>query len=86
MSNMKKYIFPAVFSEESVGIAIFFPDLPGCLPCASDYEQAFHNAGEALNLHLSCMIEDGEEIPKPSRLRSIKLNEGEALALIETQI
>ena len=85
---MKKYIFPAIFSEESVGISVFFPDLPGCLPCARDYEQAFQNSREALNLHLSCMIEDGEEIPTPSKIKTIvsKLGEGEALTLIETQI
>ena len=60
---MKNYIFPAIFTEEDRGISIEFPDLPGCLPCARDYDQAFRNAREAMNLHLSCMIEDGEEIP-----------------------
>ena len=83
---MKHYVFPAVFSEEPAGIAIFFPDLPGCLPCAKDYTKAFHNAKEALHLHLNGMIEDKEEIPKPSQLKSITLGENEALALIETQI
>ena len=83
---MKHYIFPAVFIEDRTGVGVVFPDLPGCVTQNDDYERAFKDAGEALNLHISCMLEDGEEIPKPSRLRAIKLNEGEALALIETQI
>ena len=85
---MKRYVFPAIFTKEDKGISIEFPDLPGCLPCARDYDQAFRNAREALNLHLSCMIEDGEAVPKPSDLKTIaaKLGECEALTLIETQI
>ena len=85
---MKTYKFPAIFKEDETGVSVVFPDLPGCLPCARDYEQAFQNSREALNLHLSCMIEDGEEIPKPSKIKTIvaKLGEGEALPLIETQI
>lgn len=83
---MKSYTFPAIFTNESAGISIFFPDLPGCLPCATNFDQAFHHAREALNLHLSCMLEDGEKIPMPSSLKSIALGEGEALALIETKL
>ena len=85
---MKRYVFPAIFTKEDKGISIEFPDLPSCLPCARDYDQAFRNAREALNLHLSCMIEDGEAVPKPSDLKTIaaKLGECEALTLIETQI
>lgn len=83
---MKRYVFPAVFTQEDVGIAIEFPDLPVCLPCADDYEQAFHHAKEALQLHLRGMIEDGEQIPTPSKLASIPHEFDEALALIETQI
>ena len=80
------YVFPAIFTQESAGIAIEFPDLPGCLPCADNYTQAFHHAREALHLHLSGMIEDGESIPMPSKLENIRLEDGAALALIETQL
>ena len=83
---MKVYIFPAVFKEDETGVGVVFPDLLGCVTQNDDYERAFKDAREALNLHLSCMIEDGEPVPKPSRLRTIKLGEGEALALIETSI
>ena len=82
----EQYVFPAVFTEEPLGISIEFPDLPGCLPCADNYEQAFRNAREALHLHLTGMIDDGEKIPAPSKLANIPLEAGSALALIETQI
>ena len=85
---MKNYAFPAIFVEDKSGIGVIFPDLPGCVTQNDDYERAFKDAREALNLHLSCMIEDGEAVPKPSDLKTIaaKLGECEALTLIETQI
>ena len=77
------YTFPAIFHEASDGISIHFPDLPGCLPCAQTMEEAFHNAKEALQLHLYGMEEDGEEIPEPSRLASLSCRKGESLAMID---
>jgi len=81
-----KYIYPAVFSEYPNGISILFPDLPGCLPCGDNYLQAFQNAREGLSLHIYGMLEDGEKLPAPSRLESIKLSKNEALALIEVDL
>lgn len=77
------YVFPAVFHEEDDGISIAFPDLPGCLPCANDMEEAFTHAKEALQLHLYGMEEDGEDIPAPSRTSDIACTAGESLAMIE---
>ena len=31
-----KYIFPAIFSEETGGFNISFPDLPGAFTCGED--------------------------------------------------
>ena len=66
------YVYPAIFYDDPDGIAIEFPDLPGCLPCAHTMEDAFKNAKEALQLHLYSMEEDGEPIPEPSRVPDIK--------------
>lgn len=77
------YIFPAVFDSDSDGISIFFPDLPGCLPCADTMEEAFKNAKEALQLHLFGMEEDREPIPEPTSIKDIKLEPGQTLAVIE---
>ncbi len=77
------YVFPAIFHEDSDGISISFPDLPGCLPCADTMEEAFQNAKEALQLHLFGMEEDGEEIPLPSRVSNIHCDGDESIAMIE---
>lgn len=45
------YTFPAIFETNENGISVYFPDLPGCLPCADNMEEAFANAKEALQLH-----------------------------------
>ena len=83
---MENYIFPAAFTKEPAGIAIEFPDLPGCLSCADNYRQAFRCAKEALHLHLCGMIRDEEEIPVPSEIENLKAPAGTMLMLIETQI
>ena len=77
-----EYIFPAIFHEAEDGISISFPDLPGCLPCASDMEEAFRNAKEALQLHIFGMEEDGEPIPSPSSVSSLTCHKGDSIAMI----
>lgn len=77
------YQFPAFFEPADDGISIFFPDLPGCLPCAATMEEAFKNAKEALQLHLYGMEEDGETIPAPSSVSSLKPKAGQILVMID---
>lgn len=77
------YAFPAVFDIAEDGISIFFPDLPGCLPCAHSMEEAFKNAKEALQLHLYGMEEDEEDIPASSNPADIKCEQNQVLAMIE---
>ena len=77
------YVFPAIFHAADDGISVSFPDLPGCLPCAENFETAFKRAKEALQLHLFGMEEDGEIIPAPSPVEKIKLDSGEIIAVIE---
>lgn len=78
-----RYSFIAVFHYEKDGISIEFPDLPGCLPCAKDTEEALYNAREALGLHIFGMEQDGEEIPDPTPLDMIHYKKGSVLVLIE---
>lgn len=77
------YVYPAIFYDDPDGIAIEFPDLPGCLPCAHAMEDAFKNAKEALQLHLYSMEEDGVTIPVPSRAADMKPGETGTIAMIE---
>lgn len=77
------YAFPAFFYYDDDGISIEFPDLPGCLPCAQTSEEAFHNAKEALGLHLFGMEQDGEPIPEPTPVKELHPEAGAALAMVE---
>lgn len=77
------YQYPAIFDIDDDGISIFFPDLPGCLPCADNVQEAFKNAKEALQLHLFGMEEDNEEIPPASSPLDIKLEKNQVLVMIE---
>lgn len=63
-----------------------FPDLPGCMPCASDIDEAMHNAKEALALHLYGMEEDNDLIPEPTTIDKIKLKPNQAIILVKIQM
>jgi len=78
-----RYVYPAYFYYDSDGISIEFPDLPGCLPCAFNSEEAFTNAKEALGLHLYGMEQDDDEIPAPTPVNGLKPEEGGIVTMIE---
>jgi antitoxin HicB len=50
--------------EEFEGYWVEVPALPGCVSQGKKKEEALKNIREAIELHLECMKEDGEEIPK----------------------
>jgi len=77
------YIFPCVFIYKDTGISIYFPDLDGCVSGGENEGEAFKNARDVLFLHLFGMEQDGDDIPEPSELRSLKLKENYTAALIE---
>lgn len=76
------YIFPAIFSYENDGISIEFPDLPGCLSCASTTEEGILNAKEALGLYLWDM-ELEETVPEPSSIQHLEVGSGQIPILID---
>lgn len=80
-----RYSYVAIFNYEEDGIAIEFPDLPGCFPCADkdDTEGALKNAKEALGLHIWGMEQDGEELPVASMITDISLEKNQVPVLID---
>ena len=80
-----RYAFVALFSYDTDGISITFPDLPGCYPCADkdDTNAAIKNAKEALGLHLWGMEQDGEKIPAPTPITAMQLQANEVPILID---
>lgn len=84
MKKNDRYVFPAVLTyEDGYEIAVTFPDLPGCATSGETDTDALTMAKEALGLHLWGMEQDGDEIPAPSPVRSVELEEGEIVALVE---
>lgn len=80
-----RYSYVAVFSYDTDGICIEFPDLPGCCPCADagDTDMALKNAKEAMGLHIWGMEQDNEELPVPTSITSITLAPNQVPVLIE---
>ena len=74
-----RYCYVAIFSYDDDGISIEFPDLPGCYPCADkeDTDMALKNAKEALGLHIWGMEQDNEEIPQPTTITSLHLEDNQ---------
>ncbi len=47
---------------------VSFPDFPGCVTAGKSLDEASRKAPEALAFHIAGMLEDGERIPKPSKI------------------
>ena len=71
-----------LFSEETGGFNISFPDLPGAFTCGEDFEDAMYMAKDCLEVYLH----DLDEIPKVSTPNSLSLKEGEFIILIEADL
>ena len=79
-----KYCYPAVFgyNPDETEISVVFPDL-NCATSGVDDADALASARELLGCVLFGMEEDGEEIPEPSKLADIELDDTERSVLID---
>lgn len=78
-----KYVYPAIFNYADDGISVEFPDLPGCLTCGDNDEEALAMAKEAMGLHLWGMEKDGDLIPEPTSVFSVQHEANQVVLLIE---
>ena len=67
---MANYI-GVVHKDAKSDFGVSFPDFPGCITAGSSIDEAKDMAHDALSLHLKGMLEDGEDIPAPSKLEDI---------------
>jgi predicted RNase H-like HicB family nuclease len=67
---MANYI-AIVHKDPKSDFGVSFPDFPGCVTAGRDIDEAKDMAQEALTLHIQGMIEDGEQLPAPSKLEEI---------------
>ena len=70
---MANYI-AVVHKEPKSDFGVSFPDFPGCITAGTTIDEAKDMANDALSLHVKGLIEDGEDIPSPSRLEDIMDN------------
>ncbi len=59
-----KYL--VVFEKTNTGYSAFVPDLPGCISTGKTKKETGKNIHEAIELHIEGMLEDGDNIPKPT--------------------
>ncbi|WP_027087983.1 type II toxin-antitoxin system HicB family antitoxin [Cohnella panacarvi] len=82
---MTQISFPAVFSYDTDGITIEFPDLPGCISCGFTREEAIAMSKEALSLYLSDW--DEKSIPRPTDPKKVTVdNKNQEIVVIEILI
>lgn len=67
---MANYI-AIVHKETKSDFGVSFPDFPGCITAGKNIDEAKDMAQEALTLHIQGLVEDGEQLPVPSRLEDI---------------
>jgi len=65
---MEKYLI--VVEKSRTGYSAYSPDVLGCIATGKTIDKTIASIKSALKLHLSAMVEDGEEIPKPRGVQS----------------
>jgi predicted RNase H-like HicB family nuclease len=72
---MSTVYFPAIIEgDRESGYSVFFPDLPGLASGGDTLQHAAEQAREGLELHIAGMLEDGDDIPKPTALEDIRVD------------
>jgi predicted RNase H-like HicB family nuclease len=67
---MTNYI-AIVHKEANSDFGVSFPDFPGCITAGQTVDEAKNLAQDALSLHIQGMVEDGDQLPAPSKLEDI---------------
>ena len=66
---MSKYL--VLFEKSSTGYGAYAPDLPGCVATGRTLKETRDRMAKAVEMHLSAMREDGDEIPQPSHFELV---------------
>lgn len=73
---MKKYVYPAVFTEEDNGMySVNFKDLESCYTCGDDIDDAILNAQDVLSMVLYRYEKERKPIPRPSSILDIEIDD-----------
>jgi len=70
MPQTKRYVALVHRIKRTFGVS--FPDLPGCVSAGDTLDDALSNAADALRFHVAGMRQDGNTVPKPRTLETIR--------------
>ena len=59
------YVFTVTYEPQDPAYVVDFPDIPDIITSGETLSKAFHNACEALDLHLESLQKLGKRLPKP---------------------
>ena len=83
MKKTERYFYPAIFTyEPEQEISIIFPDL-NCATSGVNDDDALLSARELLGCVLNGLEEDGEEIPAPTPLSEVGLQQNQRAVLVD---
>ncbi|MCL2087823.1 MAG: type II toxin-antitoxin system HicB family antitoxin [Oscillospiraceae bacterium] len=82
-----RHVYPAIFRpEEGYGFCIFFPDIRKGATQGDDITDGIIMAEDFLVSALCKMEDTGEEIPKPSDINFLPLEEGDIATFISVDV
>ena len=71
-----RYPIAIELGDETHSFGVVVPDLPGCFSAAdSGVDEAIENAKEAISLWIEAALEEGESIPAPSSIETLRQNQ-----------
>ena len=74
-----KLVYPSIFyNEKQGGYSVVVPDLSGCVTQGDNLEEAIEMAQDAALGWILTAIEENEDIPVPSQIEEIKVQEKNA--------
>lgn len=83
MKKDDRYFYPAVFTyEPDCEIAVTFPDL-GMATSGVDERDALMSARELLGITIFGMEQDGDELPVPSHVNDVEVEDNERAILVD---
>lgn len=71
-----KYVYPAIFKEESGVYNVIVPDLPGCATFGNTIPDAIYMARDAISMWLCDAEDNKEQIPQASNMEDISTESG----------
>lgn len=77
-----KTAYPVIFHNTDEGYVAYIPDF-GCGTQGHDITEAIYMARDAIGLMGITIQDDGESIPSPSPIKSVKTKDGEFVSLID---